>query len=219
MDAAPGPVGLVAMGVALGWNVAWVPGPINAEILRRGARRGFGAAFAVGAGATCSDFLWAMAVALGAGTLARNPPLLRGLGIVSVTLLLILAAFFLRGAIRSLRAWRRGEMTHPGGDSRLDSRRGGWLLGFLTALTSPFNLMVWTGAVGPVAARGAGPALTLLFGLSVVVGALSWCVCLSTASRLGARVPGPAWDAALRSVAATFFVWIAVRTILFLPET
>jgi threonine/homoserine/homoserine lactone efflux protein len=204
------------MGLALGWNVAWIPGPINAEILRRGARKGFLAGFAVGAGATCSDFLWAMAVALGAGALARSPAFLRGLGIVSVTLLTVLAAFFLRGAIRSVRV-ALGAPAPPVEASRFDSRRGGWLLGFLTALTSPFNLVVWTGAVGPVAARGVGTGMTLVFGLCVVAGALTWCVVLSTASRLGARVPGPVWDATLRTVAAGFFVWIAVRTALSLP--
>jgi threonine/homoserine/homoserine lactone efflux protein len=214
MDAPPGPLGLVAMGAALGWNVAWIPGPINAEILRRGARRGFGAAFAVGAGATCSDFLWATAVSLGAGAVVASPAVGRALGVASTVLLTGLAAFLLRGALRSLRAWRRGEAP-PQGSAALETNRGGWLFGFLTALTSPFNLAFWAGAVGPVAARGAGPALTLLFGLSVVLGAVSWCVVLSAASRLGARVPGAAWDATLRAVAAGFLVWIAVRTAVF----
>jgi hypothetical protein len=36
--AAPSTLALAATGFALGWNLAWVPGPIHAEMLRRGAR-------------------------------------------------------------------------------------------------------------------------------------------------------------------------------------
>ena len=215
MDPGPAPLGLAATGFALGWNVAWVPGPINAEILRRGTQRGFGAAFAVGAGATCSDFLWATAVSLGAGAIAGAPGVRRGLAITSVVLLFGLAALFLRGAWRSLRAARAGGPP-PSGSPAFESRRGGFLLGFLTALTSPFNLAFWMGAIGPVTARGGGTGLSLLLGLSVVTGAISWCLVLSAGSRLGARLPGPATDAALRTIAAACLLWIAVRTALLL---
>ena len=101
----PSPLALAATGFALGWNVAWVPGPINAEILRRGGRGGFGAAFVVGAGASCADFCWALAVSLGAGALAKAEGLRTGLAVVSVVLLAGLAALFLRGAWRSF-AWK-----------------------------------------------------------------------------------------------------------------
>ena len=65
--------GLVAQGLLLGWSVAWPPGPINAEMIRRALARGFWPAFAVGAGASSGDFAWAVAVALGAGALADLP--------------------------------------------------------------------------------------------------------------------------------------------------
>jgi threonine/homoserine/homoserine lactone efflux protein len=211
----PAPLALAATGFLLGWNVAWIPGPINAEILRRGARGGFGAAFAVGAGATCSDFCWATAVSLGAGTLAGSPGVRGGLAALSTVLLLVLAGVFLRGAWRSLRAARRGEAL-PAGSAALESARGGFLLGFLTAFTSPFNLAFWMGAIGPVAARGAGPGIALFFGASVVAGAISWCLVLSAASRFGARLPGPYLDAALRTVAAGCLLWLGVRAALLL---
>jgi len=212
---APSPLALAATGFALGWNVAWVPGPINAEILRRGGRGGFGAAFVVGAGASCADFCWALAVSLGAGALARAEGLRTGLAVVSVVLLAGLAALFLRGAWRSLGYARRGEPL-PAGGAAFESRRGGFLLGYLAALTSPFNLAFWTAAVGQVAAQGAGPGGSLLFAGCVVSGALTWCVVLSTASRFGAHLPSAAWDAALRAVAAGFLLFLAVRTALVL---
>ena len=214
----PDPLALAATGAALGWGVAWVPGPINAEILRRGARDGFAAAFVVGAGASCGDFLWALALSLGAGSLAESPAVQRVLAGTSAVLLAGLAFLFLRGAWRSLAAARRGEGAPPG-PALFESRRGGWLLGFLAALTSPFNMAFWLGVAGQQAARGAGPGLSLLFAGSVVAGALSWCVVLSTASRYGARLPSAAWDAALRAVAAGFLLWLAARTALVLTAS
>ena len=89
--------------------------------------------------------------------------------------------------------------------------RGGFLLGFLAALTSPFNLAFWTGVVGQQAARGAGTGGSILFASSVLAGALTWCVALSASSRFGARLPGAAWDAALRAVAAGFLLWFGGR--------
>ena len=62
----------LATGAVLGWSVAWPPGPINAEIIRRGLTRGFWSAFVVGLGASCADFFWALAVALGAGALCNQ---------------------------------------------------------------------------------------------------------------------------------------------------
>ena len=62
-----GLVPVVGAGLLLGWSVAWPPGPINAEMIRRGLTRGFWPAYSVGLGACTGDFLWALAVALGAG--------------------------------------------------------------------------------------------------------------------------------------------------------
>ena len=60
----------IVAGLLLGWSVAWPPGPINAEMIRRGLTRGFWPAYSVGLGACTGDFLWALAVALGAGAIA-----------------------------------------------------------------------------------------------------------------------------------------------------
>ncbi|MBA2623195.1 MAG: hypothetical protein H0U88_06180, partial [Chthoniobacterales bacterium] len=59
-------------GLILGWSVAWPPGPVNAEMIRRGLLPqaeggGFWAAWRVGLGACTGDFLWALSVSAGAG--------------------------------------------------------------------------------------------------------------------------------------------------------
>jgi len=69
---APNLLPLLGKGLLLGWSVAWPPGPINSEMIRRGLSRGFWPAYAVGLGACSGDFLWALAVTLGAGVVRRG---------------------------------------------------------------------------------------------------------------------------------------------------
>ena len=95
---------LLLKGFLLGWSVAWPPGPINAEMIRRGLERGFFPAWALGLGACSGDFLWAVAVSLGAGVLVDVPGVRPVLGVVSIILLLFLAWTFGKGAWL---AWHR----------------------------------------------------------------------------------------------------------------
>src|SRR5229473_1639744 len=93
---------LAAYGFVLGWSVAWPPGPINAEIVRRGLARGFAPAYAVGVGAASGDVVWAVAVVLGAGALIGSAEARLALELLSTALLLLLAAVYLRGAWRGI---------------------------------------------------------------------------------------------------------------------
>src|SRR5437660_11720126 len=95
----------LANGYILGWSVAWPPGPINAEMIRRGLLPkdrggGFWGAWPIGIGACTGDFLWAFCVSLGAGALLSSTAIRRGLAILSLALLLFLASSF------SFVAWR-----------------------------------------------------------------------------------------------------------------
>jgi len=200
----------LATGAVLGWSVAWPPGPINAEIIRRGLTRGFWSAFVVGLGASCADFFWALAVALGAGALVSFRGVRPVLGAVSLTLLLFLAWRYLAGAWRGLAAFRRGDpVTRPGA---LDSTRAGYFLGFGLALSSPWNLAFWLAVLG----HHEGPAATLgsslLLALAVVTAATTWTLVLSTAVQLGARFATPLWDVGTR--AATGLVLLAFAALL-----
>src|SRR5207244_5788531 len=86
-------------GYILGWSVAWPPGPINAEMIRhsllpkdRGG--GFRSAWPIDLGGCTGDFIWAFCVSVGAGALLNSVELPRVLAIVSLALLLVLAAYF-----------------------------------------------------------------------------------------------------------------------------
>ena len=146
--------------------MAWPPGPINAEMIRRSLERGFWPAWSLGLGACSGDFLWAVAVSLGAGVLIEVHGVGPVLGFISIVLLLFLAWTFGKGAWRVWVATRvlASEMIIVPTPSRFQSARGGYLLGLTLALTSPWNIAFWTGVIG---AQASGRHLGLTGSLTV----------------------------------------------------
>ena len=201
---------LVAYGFLLGWSVAWPPGPINAEMVRRGLARGFLPAFAVGLGACSGDALWAMAVALGAGLFVGDGARAALLWI-STALLLLLAAVFLRGAWQGWRALGQGASVSTAADAA-PRLRGGYLVGFGMALTSPWNLAFWLAVIGRAESqlRGAGSALVVAG--AVLLGAASWSLVLCTAvARLRLTFGGPAWQLVAKAATGLLMLGFAVH--------
>jgi len=201
----------VATGLVLGWSVAWPPGPINAEMVRRALARGFWPAYSVGLGACSGDFLWA--VALGAGALAELPGVRTALGLVSLVLLLALAWLFLRGALLAWRAHRPGKAPAPAA-SRFDSARGGYFLGLTMALSSPWNIAFWLAVIGQQAGGTLGFASSLLLATAVVTAAATWGLVLCTAVRLGARFATPAWEVVTQGLTGLLMLYFAARLVL-----
>ncbi len=216
---------LVVEGFVLGWSVAWPPGPINAEMIRRGITGHQRSGIAVGLGASSGDFLWALVVASGLGALATVPivrPVLTG---VSFVLLLLLAWVFLKGAFKGWQAMKRGQFHEMTAGAR-PTTAGGYLLGLTLALTSPWNIAFWLAVLGN--GSGAGPATTqaaatvvqtlglgpaLTKAAAVVGGALTWCMVLAIALRLGARFATPTWDITTRGLTGLLMLYFAGRLI------
>ncbi|HVE70100.1 MAG TPA: LysE family transporter [Thermoanaerobaculia bacterium] len=196
---------LLAKGLLLGWSVAWPPGPINSEMIRRGLSRGFWPAYSVGLGACSADFLWALAVALGAGALGNIRAVQLALAAISFVLLLVLAATFTRNALRVL----RGDPQQKA--SMLDTGRGGWLLGFGMALTSPWNIAFWLAVVGQQAGATLAIVPSLVLATGVVIGAVVWGFVLCTATRLGARFASPMWEVVTNAATALLMLWFAAQ--------
>ncbi|MDQ3199181.1 MAG: LysE family translocator [Verrucomicrobiota bacterium] len=204
----------IVNGLILGWSVAWPPGPINAEMIRRvllprAQGGGFWPAWQLGLGACTGDFLWALGVAAGAGALLASPRLHLALGVVSFCLLLFLAFNFARGAWRA--AYGHGEAA-----ALPRSARRGYFLGLILALTSPWNIGFWFAVVGGQgAAQGHVTFLnSLTLAASVVSGAIAWTIVLCTALKLGARIfSRPAWQVGTQAVSACVMLFFAARLI------
>ena len=206
-------------GLILGWSVAWPPGPINAEMIRRvllphAQGGGFWAAWQFGLGACTGDFFWALGVAAGAGALLASARLHLALGVISFLLLLVLAFNFARGAWRAAYS----QMKRNSAPERL-RRRGraqGYFLGLILALTSPWNVGFWFAVVGGqgAAAKQTSFLSSLTLAGAVVSGAIAWTIVLCTALKLGTRVfARPAWQIGTQVVSALVMHFFAARLI------
>ena len=204
---------LIGKGLLLGWSVAWPPGPINSEMIRRGLSRGFWPAYSVGLGACSADFLWALAVTLGAGALAGVRAVEMALAMISFVLLLVLAATFTRNAIRGWRILQSGgELTRP--VTMFEGSRGGYLLGMGMAFSSPWNIAFWLAVVGQQAGASHGLGASIALAAAVVIGAATWGLFLCTTVRLGARFASPRWEIATNALTAALMIWFAVQLVL-----
>ena len=206
-------------GFLLGWSVAWPPGPINAEMLRRTLLPrerggGFWAAWQLGLGACTGDFLWALAVMAGAGALLNTPRIRLILGVISLLLLLLLAAMFARSAWRSWQASARTKSILADDSVVARSKYSGFLLGLTIALTSPWNLGFWLAVIGgqQSVARDASFTSSLMFAVCVVLGAAAWTLVFSIAIKQGARIfARPMWQAITQAITAALMLFFAAR--------
>lgn len=209
MSAAPALLPLATYGFLLGWSVAWPPGPINAEIVRRGLARGFWPAYGVGFGAATGDACWAVAVVLGAGALFGSAAARHGLALVSTALLLLLAVVFLRGAWRGIGDWRAGRVSDAIG--RFDSGRAGYLLGFGMALSSPWNIAFWLAVIGRSEALQNGPAVSLVVAGAVLLGTNLWVLLLCAAVvLLRLRFSSSAWEVLAKGATGVIMLYFAL---------
>jgi threonine/homoserine/homoserine lactone efflux protein len=202
---------LLGTGFLLGWSVAWPPGPINAEVARRCLVRGFWAGFGLLLGACCADAMWAVLVSVGVGAVLTGPSMRLALGVLSVVLLLALAAIFLRGAWRDACA-RPAEAPPP---SRFDGGRASFFLGLTMALTSPFNMAFWLAAMGRPEMTRYGLSAMLVVAAAVIMGALTWGVLWSGAVvLLRRRLAGRVWGIAVKTLTAALMLYFAAESAL-----
>ena len=205
-------------GYILGWSVAWPPGPINAEMIRRGLLPkdrggGFWSAWPIGLGACTGDFIWAFCVSVGAGALLNSMTIRRVLAIISLALLLFLATDFAMGAWKIYRAHHSVEFQVP-----KNERRGGFLLGLFIVLMSPWNVAFWLAVIGSQSTQSASVRQSLAIAVAVVLGALTWGVVLCTAVKFGAHIfSHPIWQVATEAITAAVMLWFAIRLILHFP--
>jgi len=175
---------------------------------------GFWPAWVIGIGACCGDFLWAFAVSLGAGAVLGSPSIRRILAVVSLALLFLLAFIFVRSAWRTFRTHRSSDATAPASQTK----RGGLLLGFFFAVTSPWNLGFWLAVVGSQSIGSGGMRQSIALAVAVVLGALTWTLVLCVAVKFGARAfSRPGWQVLTQALTAFVMVWFAVRLLLHFP--
>ncbi len=189
---------IILKGLALGWSVAWPPGPINTEMIRRGLSGRFWNAYSVGLGACCGDFMWAVATALGIGFILKEDSVKPILGTISLLLLLYLAYSFLHGAWKQWQKQKRGEPIVF--DEGIHSSKRGFFLGWTMALLSPWNLAFWLAVMGSQSGSAMSFGESLILAGAVVTGASAWGLVLTISVKYGARFTSPAWETVTRAL-------------------
>ena len=205
-------------GFVLGGSVAWPPGPINAEMIRRSVLSsskggGFWSAWRLGLGACTGDFLWALGVAVGAGALLNMP------GVRGFSGLMYLRAQY--PSVFAVGAWRATQKNNSLGDNRAaidrrENRSRGYLLGFTLALTSPWNIGFWLAVIGSQQTSGQNYTIfhSLTLAGAVVSGAIAWTLVLCLAVKQGARIfARPSWQVGSQAVSTAVMLWFAVRLV------
>ena len=210
-------------GLILGWSVAWPPGPVNAEMIRRGVLSheqggGFWAAWRIGLGACTGDFIWALAVTAGAGAMLNKPGVRLTLGLISFALLLFLTFTFSRAAWQAARVQPVGrnsvEPSNPDFKRKQPLARRTYLLGLAFALSSPWNIGFWLAVVGSQQTMATAHSFlhSLMLAGAVVLGAFTWTIVLSTAVRSGARIfARPSWQIWTQALTAAVMLYFAAK--------
>jgi threonine/homoserine/homoserine lactone efflux protein len=210
---------LLLNGFVLGWSVGWPPGPVNAEMIRRGLvpkerGGGFWSTWQIGLGACTGDFIWALCMSLGAGALLNSAGVRRALAVVSLALLLVLAWTFAQSAWRIYCSHRATEPPI----STDQPKRAGYWLGLFFALSSPWNIGFWFAVIGSQTTQISGLKRSLALAASVVLGAVTWTLVLCAAVKLGARIfSRPEWQIMTEALTCLVMLWFAVRLLVHFP--
>lgn len=194
------PLALLAGGFLLGLLLAAPPGPVMAIMATEASRGRAGASLRTAFGAMTADAVWLAVAGLGfVAFLDARPRLIGALGLAGAALLLWMAWGTWRAA--------RVGIQHS-------EIRGGYKLGFVTILTSPFSLAYWLANGALLLDRfGAWGIAGLFAGLIAYTVAFTYGVVW-----LGRRVERLAEMVAYVSVVAlaAFGAWVAWTSVAYL---
>jgi threonine/homoserine/homoserine lactone efflux protein len=176
--------------VGLGIAISAPPGPIATESLRRGAVRGFRAAFMVQAGSLIGDTVWAILALVGIAFLVQNVPARLILTTVGVVLLI-------RLGISALRDARSGRSPHEQPYAQRPSQRNDFTTGMLLSLANPFAIAFWLGIGSSVIAANLDPTMQvqpihlIVFFSGFMLGVLAWMLLFCVVVGWGRRYLKP----------------------------
>jgi len=201
---------VLVSGWLIGVAIALPVGPVITEIIRRGIRSGFLAAWQVSLGAATSHAILVSLTLLGVVALLDRPiwhAILGGAGILVLAYL-------------GVDALRAGTLLPATGEARPSGRP--FLVGFGIGIANPITLL-WFLTVGGalIAAHGGGGSgrLAVAFGGSFICGVLCWDTVVAWLAGYGRRWMGPRTLRILNVTAGLVFFGFALRLLWKLVHT
>lgn len=205
---------IAGLGFLLGWSVAWPPGPVNMEIVRRGTLNGFWSGYSICLGGITGDALWAILIF--GGTAAATAVLLKSsvLTFVSLSLLVALALHYLWTAKSDYTSWTQGQRTVS--PKAFDSSKNGFCLGLVLTLTSPWSIAFWLGVSGLIDRSGINFGVVAVLIASIVLGAATWGLILSLVLQpLRPFLQQTFWHAVAKLITGVFLLGLGVWKLAF----
>ena len=151
-------------------------GPVSVEMIKRGLRHGFLAAFSVRLGGALGNSLCLLAAYYGLSFLISYPFLFNGVGIIGALLLIYMGYKSLKKTADDLSFDETTNMTN------------GIRWGLYLAIANPFAFIFWTGIFAATLDSNQAIDHRVFFeNLLIIVGVLIWGACLSTVLGFGHR--------------------------------
>jgi len=201
---------VVVSGWIIGVAIALPVGPVITEIIRRGLRSGFLAAWQVGLGAAASHAILVSLTLLGVVTLLDRPIWHAVLGGAGILVLGYLGVDALRASTLPPVANGPAAAGHP------------FVVGFGIGIANPITLLWFLTVGGALIAAHSGGGMGRLavgFGVSFVTGVLCWDTVVAGLAGYGRRWMGARTLKALNVTAGLVFLGFAVRLLWKLTQT
>ena len=171
----------ILQNILLGISLAAPLGPVSIEVIRRGLKRGFMAAFIVALGSALGDFACLIIAYLGFCKFVAIPVVKMTIWVLGSCVLLFLGA-------QSIIESRKLKILQ--GNARENKGIGAFFLGFALALANPISIVWWLGVFAVVLGDSSAESFTLVSFLgntAIILGVILWFLFLSSFLNFGKR--------------------------------
>ncbi|MFT4552612.1 MAG: threonine/homoserine/homoserine lactone efflux protein [Chlamydiales bacterium] len=164
--------------ILLGISLAAPIGPLSIEVIKRGLRRGFIAAFSVCVGGAAGDLFYLLLTFFGLAPFMSLP-------VVRTSIMILGSIVLIYFGVQNILDGFKKKLFI---DSEEASGTNAFILGFSLAVINPMSVVWWLGVFGAVMGSLPPESLTIsaLIGhLGIILGVLIWSLFLSTVLHFG----------------------------------
>ena len=171
----------IIQNIILGITLAAPVGPVSVEVIRRGLRNGFMAAFIVALGSAFGDFACLMVAYLGLSKFIAIPEVKMVIWILSSFLLVFLG-------IKTIYDSKKQNILEK--KTSVKENKSAFFLGFALAFINPVTIIWWLGIFAVILGDSPDSSFTIMAFLSnatIILGVIIWFLLLSSFLNYGKK--------------------------------